>query len=178
MCCPILRTLDSPKRLCFLSKMFFLSWVASDLRLRTSVEASPAMLLAVVTGLVSESYRKNMLVVNWDLIVHHVGLSIPYSQGYSERSWKKLAPSCLSSGSSGYLLQLDAPLAAPRQEYLVILTVGASTGIDGMLSSIASVIGVSVSVGESFRAGAILAFQRAHSASCQVRGTSTSKFDR
>lgn len=49
-------TFDSSNRPCFLPNMLFLIWKASDLLLRPSMGAvSPATLLAVVLGFVSES---------------------------------------------------------------------------------------------------------------------------
>lgn len=73
-------TFDSSRRLCFLPNTLFRSCVASDLRLRPSVcIASPATLLAVVFGFVSESLRK--CVSNIDQVRTAASVALPNNPG-------------------------------------------------------------------------------------------------
>ena len=51
-------TFDLPKCSCFLLKMLLRNWEASDLFFRLSTGQSPASLVAVVLGLVSESWER------------------------------------------------------------------------------------------------------------------------
>lgn len=70
-------TLDSSSRLCFLPNTLFRSCVASERFFRPSAGVeSPIMLLAVVLGLVSESWRYRLICV--DSMGIHMALGRAY----------------------------------------------------------------------------------------------------
>jgi len=150
-----MHTLDSSRRPCFFPRILFRNCVASERRRRPSSVASPATLLAVVLGLVSESYPHKGLVSRF-LGSRQISSGFTVYSGVSWwlcRDYEGQAPTHSNE---------NAIAGAKRQDRgTESRTVSASTGTDGTVSSMASVIGVSAWDGESVAAGAMSFILRA-----------------